>query len=111
MDRVLSTRRKQYSLMAWPLLVSIEGCLWYMKVVIYGMGSSVTLLLGMLFVFVFVLGQQIHVVKYNLSAGIRGCRKKIVRNEKFSDCLTSVNFVVVCINFGGDIWKPWLQEC
>lgn len=64
----------------------------------------------MLLLCMFVLGQQICVV-YHCSIDIRGCREKIVRKEKFLDCLTSVNFPVVCINFGGDIWKPWLQEC
>lgn len=37
--------------------------------------------------------------------------EKIVRKEKLSDFLPSVNFPVDHINFGGDIWKPWLQEC
>lgn len=80
-----------------------------MEVVIYDMGSSVTLLLGMLLLCVFLLGQQIHGGVHNSSADIRGCREKIVRKEKFLDHLTSVNFPVVCIKFGGDIWKLWLQ--
>lgn len=82
-----------------------------MKVVIYDMGSSVTHSLSMLLLCMFVLGQQIDRVEYNSMVDIRGCREKIVRKEKFLDHLTSVNFLIVCINFGGDNWKHWLQEC
>lgn len=76
-----------------------------MKVVIYDPGSSAALLFGMLLLCIFMLGQKICFVVYSSSADIRN---KIVRKEKFLDHRTSVNFLVVCINFGGDIWKPWL---
>lgn len=55
-----------------------------------------------------MLGQQICFVVYSSSAEIKN---KIVRKEKFLDHVTSVNFPVDCINFGGDIWKSWLQVC
>lgn len=75
------------------------------------MGTSVTLLLGMQLLC--VLGQQIHVVVYNSLVDMGGgyqtlqgknCEEREIR-------LTSVTFPVVCINFGEDIWKAWLQEC